>query len=68
MTFFKGKLITVGGKGNGNTKTDIHTFTPSEGWVKSADLPSKRYQPGAFVLDDGTSQVSYDFNEAFNLR
>ena len=52
------KLSLIGGKNGGNTKTDIHTFTPSEGWVKAADLPSGRFQLEALVLDEGTSQVS----------
>ena len=52
------KFSPIGGKNGGNTKTDIHTFTPSEGWVKAADLPSGRFQLEALVLDEGTSQVS----------
>ena len=62
MAFFKGKVVTAGGKGNGNTKTDIHTFTPSEGWIKAADLPWSRFSSDALVLDEGTSQVSQEFN------
>ena len=62
MAFFKGKVVTAGGKGNGNTKTDIHTFTPSEGWIKAADLPWSRFSSDALVLDEGTTQVRQESN------
>ena len=62
MAFFKGKVVTAGGKGNGNTKTEIHTFTPSEGWIKAADLPWSRFSSDALVLDEGTSQVRHELN------
>ena len=57
VAFFKGKVITAGGKISANTATDIHTFTTSEGWVKAGDLPSGRFKAEALVLDEGTTQV-----------
>ena len=68
MAFFKGKVVTAGGRdSSGNTMKDIHTFTPSEGWLKVADLTWNRFQLEALVLDEGTSQVKFNQNGKYRI-